>query len=734
VPYALFALVCALTLAVTCYVSFTTQARITAAHLAAQARFLTEADKTRQQIQVRLDTNVEIIRAGAALLAASNEISHVEFRAFVAGLQLRERYPAMDGIGFAPRVGRQRLQAFRRAVDLDGIRALRTWQPSVQREYHPVLLLEPRNGSTRMVRTHDISTDPIIRQAMESARDTAQPAASGKLGSNSPFNREGKGMFVVLVPVYRVGLPKQSVDARRQSIFGFIFSPLSAADLFQGIASTTSTRVEFAVHDGTTANSDTLLTAPARTTNRVTYQSAQVVTVAGRNWLVDVSSTDPVVGDTSQVAAGTLAGGLLLALLLLLTMQAQVRAWETSVRHELQLLGSQDAMRESEARAQAADRAKDEFLATLSHELRTPLNTILGWVTMLRSGSVRIERQAHALAVIERNALLQSELIEDLLDISRIVTGKVRLQFGAITVTPIVATAVESLRPSAEAKGITLQAPSATATLIARADTQRLQQIVCNLVSNAIKFTPTNGRVDVELSNDDRYIHLSVRDTGIGIASEFLPQVFERFRQADSSTTRPHSGLGLGLAIVRQLVELHGGSVEAFSGGRDCGAQFLVHLPLAASRTADSPEALIPGDVLPSRVLQGIRLLVVDDDPNTREVLTEALSVAGATVLSAESAADALQVLKVDGGADVLISDIAMPGEDGLSLIRRVRAQTGKIAHIPAIALTAFARAEDRARAIEAGYQMYLVKPVALIELQAGVAQIARIRLDASNA
>jgi len=434
------------------------------------------------------------------------------------------------------------------------------------------------------------------------------------------------------------------------------------------------------------------------------------------------------------VAVGTLAGGFLLALLLLVTMQAQVRAWEISVRHELQLLGSQDALRESEARAQAADRAKDEFLATLSHELRTPLNTILGWVTMLRGGSVRIERQAHALAVIERNALLQSELIEDLLDISRIVTGKVRLQLRPVSVTPIVATAVESLRPSAEAKGITLQAPSTTVTLIASADAQRLQQVVWNLLSNAIKFTPANGRVHVELSKDDREIHLCVRDTGVGIASEFLPEVFERFRQADSSTTRSHSGLGLGLAIVRHLVELHGGSVEAFSDGPDCGAQFMVHLPLAPVTTADACVALTPGDVLPSVVLQGIRLLVVDDDPNTRELLVEALSVAGANVMSAESAVEALQLLEGDEGADVLISDIAMPGEDGLSLIRRVRARTGKTAQIPAIALTAFARAEDRAGALAAGYQMYLVKPVELMDLQAGVAQLVGIRLDVSSA
>ena len=732
VPYTLFALVCAFTIAATWYMFSTNDARTKAANLTAQARFVTEADKTREQIQVRLDTNLEIIRAGAALLAASNEISHVEFRAFVGGLQLRERYPGIAAIGFAPRVPSQRLRAFRRAVVLDGVADLRTWRPPPQPEYHPLIFLEPRSGIGRGVGTYDISTDPSIREAMERARDSAQPAASATVGPDSPFSREGKSMFVVLVPVYRMGLPNDSVDKRRESILGFIFSPLSATDVLRQVAANTSAHIDFDVYDGSTPSSDRLLGGRPGAETRVTYRSPQQVTVGGRTWLVDVRSTEPETNEQSRVAVGTLAGGLLLALMLLLIMQAQVRAWETSARHEMQLLASQDALRESEARAQAADRAKDEFLATLSHELRTPLNTILGWVTMLRGGTVRTERQAHALAVIERNALLQSELIEDLLDISRIVTGKVRLLLRPTAVLPIVSAAVESLRPGADAKAITLQAPSSTVTLIALADKQRLQQIVWNLVSNAIKFTPRNGRVEVELSRDDRQIHLSVRDTGAGIAPDFLPHVFERFRQADSSTTRAHSGLGLGLAIVKTLVELHGGSVEAYSDGPDCGSRFVVHLPVASATTADAPAAISPGDLLPSRVLEGIRLLVVDDDPNTRELLAETLGLAGAKVVSAESASEALQFLAADT-TDVIISDIAMPGEDGLSLIRRVRAEKSKVAQIPAIALTAFARAEDRARALEAGYQMYLVKPVDLIELQAGVAQMAAMRLDPSR-
>jgi signal transduction histidine kinase/ActR/RegA family two-component response regulator len=731
-PYALFALVTALAVSATWYVSITTNARIKATQLTSEARFFAEADKTRQQIQVRLNTNIEIIRAGAALLAASNEISHLEFRTFVAGLQLQERYPGMEAIGFAPRVRAEELQAFRRAVDLDGIHNLRLWRPPAQLEYHPVLFLESRNGSSLATTTYEISADPIIREAMEHARDTGQPAASGKLSAESPFNRNGKAMFVVLVPVYRIGLPVDSDAARRQALFGFVFSPFNASELLQHIAANTSTPISFEVYDGRHASSVTLLGGHARTTTPVTIRSPEVVNVAGRDWLAVVSSAEPVITSGSRAAMTTLAVGLLLSLLLFLTMRAQVRAWETAVRHQTELLASQQALRASEALAQAADRAKDEFLATLSHELRTPLNTILGWVTMLRDGSVRSERQAHALAVIERNAHLQSELIEDLLDISRIVTGKLRLRLRSVSVTPIVAAAVESLRPSAEAKGVELHGPSTSESFVARADPQRLQQIVWNLVSNAIKFTSQPGRIDVELSKDDRQIHLSVRDTGIGIAPEFLPHVFERFLQADSSTTRPHSGLGLGLSIVRHLVELHGATIEALSGGLNRGAQFLVHFPLAASPSGELPVAVSGRNVRPSAVLEGVRILLVDDDPGTRDLLSEALSLAGAAVRSAESASEAIQLLTTEG-ADVLISDIGMPGEDGLSLMRKVRAIAGPTAQIPAVALTALARVDDRERALEAGYQLFLAKPIDLTELQTCLAELLG-RLDVSTA
>jgi CheY-like chemotaxis protein/anti-sigma regulatory factor (Ser/Thr protein kinase) len=369
---------------------------------------------------------------------------------------------------------------------------------------------------------------------------------------------------------------------------------------------------------------------------------------------------------------------------------------------------------------EAADRAKDEFLASLSHELRTPLNTVLGWLTMLRTGSMREAQRAHALAVIDRNARLLAQLIEDLLDVSRIVMGKIRLVRQPLAITPIVGTVLESIRPAAEAKGVALQARIAPDAGPICGDSARIQQIVWNLLSNAVKFTPAGGRVSLELTRDEGCIQLCVRDTGVGIPPQFLPHVFERFRQADSSTTRAHGGMGLGLAIVRDLVELHGGSIEARSGGIDRGATFVVRFPVlpassdTSSRDVDKP-ALPP--------LEGVRVLVVDNDAETRDLLSQALAVNGARVTTAESAREAFAQLST-GGADVLVSDIGMPGEDGFSLMRRVRSLPGIPGRIPAIALTAYARASDQAEAMEAGYQMYLAKPVELAALQAGLATL----------
>jgi signal transduction histidine kinase/ActR/RegA family two-component response regulator len=380
--------------------------------------------------------------------------------------------------------------------------------------------------------------------------------------------------------------------------------------------------------------------------------------------------------------------------------------------------------------AEEANRIKDEFLATLSHELRTPMNAIVGWTSLMASGDLDPETTRRAVASIDRNAKAQVRLIEDILDVSRIVSGKLRLKIQPVELRSVVEAAVDSVRHAAEAKGVALHVAIDPDAGSIHGDGDRLQQVVWNLVSNAIKFTPRAGRVDVQLSRANAHVELQVRDSGQGIRPEFLPHVFERFRQADSSSTRAHGGLGLGLAIVRHLVEMHGGTVEARSDGEGRGAAFVVHLPIRPVRAAEPPAAGVPPPPLAGAArpedLTGVRVLVVEDDAESRSLLESMLARLGAEVEVAASAGEALAAVQRHT-PDVLLSDIEMPGEDGYSLIRRIRAlpsQEGS--RLPAAALTAYARTEDRIAALSAGFQFHLSKPVAAGELAAVVASLAR--------
>jgi PAS domain S-box-containing protein len=383
--------------------------------------------------------------------------------------------------------------------------------------------------------------------------------------------------------------------------------------------------------------------------------------------------------------------------------------------------------------AQEANRLKDEFLATVSHELRTPLTAILGWAHLLRGGGLGGEAAVKALETIERNARSQSQLIDDLLDVSRIVTGKLRLEIMPVDPHTFIDAAVESVRPAAEAKGVRLEKVTDTGAETVMGDPARLQQVVWNLLMNAVKFTPRGGRVQIRLERVNSQVEIAVADTGAGIDPEFLPHVFERFRQADQKTTRQHGGLGLGLAIVRHLVELHGGSVRADSGGEGAGATFTVALPVApihrreeaGARAHPAARDTLPAHECPER-LDGLRVLVVDDEADARELLAEGLGQCGAQVTAASSAREALEAMAGEK-FDALVSDIGMPGEDGYELIRRVRAlPADRGGRTPAVALTAYARTEDRLRAMRAGFEMHVAKPVELTELIVVIANLAR--------
>ena len=405
----------------------------------------------------------------------------------------------------------------------------------------------------------------------------------------------------------------------------------------------------------------------------------------------------------------------------------QLAQMASTTIENLQLYQREQAAREA---AEAATRAKDEFLALVSHELRTPLNAMLGWARILRDKKDNADLVARALDIIERNATTQMQLIEDLLDVSRIITGKLRLNVQPLEPATAVRAACELLRPAADARQIEMQIILDPEAGIITGDFDRLQQIVWNLISNAIKFTEPGGRVEVRLERVDPNIRITVSDTGQGIRPEFLPFMFERFRQADASSSRRQGGLGLGLALVRHLVELHGGTVRADSRGEGQGATFIINLPLRAVRphsSGNNESVLGRDEQTQSTLLHHLRVLVVDDEEDARTLVSTVLRQYGAQAVTASSAEEALSRLTAgDEKFDVLVSDISMPDEDGYSLIRRLR-QCGpeRGGYIPAVALTAYGRVEDRLRALAAGFQMHVPKPVEPEELAAVVAAVA---------
>lgn len=405
------------------------------------------------------------------------------------------------------------------------------------------------------------------------------------------------------------------------------------------------------------------------------------------------------------------------------------RAAQNAVKERSELLE-----REQKARAQAevASRAKDEFLGLLSHELRTPLNAILGWTRMLSTGELDSETYKHAIQTIDRNARLQSHLIEDMLDLSRIISGKMRLDAQPVDLTTVINAAVDTSRPAADAKEIRIQVVLDFGAGLVLGDPVRLQQVVWNLLSNAIKFTPKHGKVQVQLERINSHLEISVSDTGTGIDEDFLPFIFDRFRQADSTSSKKHAGLGLGLSIVHYIVELHGGTIEACNRTDMQGAIFCIKLPLMVMRSAGKAslnesdrfsnvnETLSFGS---PNALEGIKILSVDDEADTRFLLETMLKQCGAEVKTCENVAEAIRCIE-EFNPDILISDIGMPDEDGYSLIKKVRALDDKVSRIPAVALTGYARVEDRLNALSAGYNMHVPKPIEPTELIVVIASL----------
>jgi signal transduction histidine kinase/DNA-binding NarL/FixJ family response regulator len=478
-------------------------------------------------------------------------------------------------------------------------------------------------------------------------------------------------------------------------------------------------------------DSDELLRTQGKTSDLVhSFLGAPILSVTGaRGWvyLLNKLNADEF-SEADERLVATLATQVAVAYenaVLYSDAQRHASELQLEITERKQAEGerAQLLIREQEARAEAeqANRTKDEFLATLSHELRTPLSAILGWSHLVRTGKLDEPQMSRAFETIERNARSQSQLIDDLLDVSRIITGKLQIEARPVDLCAVIEAASDAVRPALEAKEIQFDTTLDAEACFVRGDANRLQQIFWNLFSNAIKFTPEKGRVRVDIRRDGQQVQIAVTDSGIGITSEFLPYIFDRFRQADGSTTRVHGGLGLGLSIVKHLVQLHEGSVEVKSEGRDKGATFTVTLPMA---TADEAAAALEKEAAPAekegngvpagfaKILEGLRILVVDDEADSRELVTAILTRCGSKVRCCESTAEALETFR-EWKPDLLVSDIGMPNEDGYSLITQLRKSRLKRAReIPAIALTAYATDDDRSRALSAGFQMHLAKPI----------------------
>jgi PAS domain S-box-containing protein len=445
-------------------------------------------------------------------------------------------------------------------------------------------------------------------------------------------------------------------------------------------------------------------------------REGQIVGLANDTMLTDRNGAEKAIDDCAAPIKD--AGGRTAGAVLIFRDVSERR----QVEHDRTRLLQTAEMERAEA--ESASHAKDEFLAMVSHELRTPLNAILGWASLLSRGRFSSEETQKAIDTIERNAKAQAQLIEDLLDVSRIMSGKLRVSFDHVNLADTVMPVLETIKPAAEAKMIELVTNMDT-SLVVMGDAGRLRQIVWNLLSNAVKFTAKKGRVELRVERKGSEACLTVADTGKGMNRDFLPRAFERFQQADSTNTRQHGGLGLGLAIVRHLTEMHGGTVTADSPGPGRGSTFVVELPIAAVQTKPSvqTDARVL-EAMPS--LDGLRALVVDDDESSRDVVSAILRQCGISTTAVGSVADAIRILESDS-FDVLVSDIAMPHEDGYELIgkvRKLRPERG--GNIPAVALTAYARTQDRMRALAAGYQTHVAKPVKPTELALVVAAVVR--------
>ena len=891
-----------------------------------QSRFQKSVQEIQDNIRLRVQTSVALLRAGTGLFAASDSVEIGEFDSFVQQIELQKNYPGIYGIGFSRRFTREELPTVVAEMRRAGFPDFKVSPDYAREEYTAIVYLQPQNERNKLAMGYDMFTEPVRREAMERARDTGAPAAAGRvtlIQEKIDPDNEQPG-FLIYAPVYRKHVPISNAAERRNALIGFVYSPYRVHAFFDTIQAQKYSDVNFEIYDGLEAKPENLLhsTTDTHSTYEPRFKTTRTEDVAGRPWTIAFATRPSFeAGSNSSLGKYTLIIGALLSLLFFAVSRgqaqsrmsaehaaAELKESESTVRKTLaQREQAEDALRKADQRAlleyekllerisalaqalgtarelnaifralreftdvsvpcdgffvslydpvrdvrtacygwgdgaevdvselpampvtargpnsravltgeviitndymqaqrghptvvvgpdnglrpqssmavpmavmgriigtievqsyrpnvyrpeyvtgmsmaanltavaienvrllklertarQAAEesnRLKDEFLATVSHELRTPLTAILGWARLLEDGSLDDGVKNQAIETICRNAKSQAQIVDDILDVSRIITGNLYLDLHPLELAPVVKNAINVVRPTADAKGIRIDAHLDTTPAMVSGDANRLQQVIWNLLSNAVKFTDNGGRVIVKLSLIGSTVQITVSDTGQGISREFMPYVFDRFRQADSTTTRHHGGLGLGLAIARHLVEIHGGTIKAESAGESRGATFTIRLPMIESGVR-APSVFTEGreQTAALQLLSGVNVLIVDDDSDTLKLMTTALTRRQANVTAVSSAGEAIRAIQ-RRPPDVLVSDIAMPGEDGYGLIEKVRS-IESAANIPAVAITAYAKDEDRERALSSGFQIYLAKPVEVTELISVVARAAR--------
>jgi signal transduction histidine kinase/CHASE1-domain containing sensor protein/CheY-like chemotaxis protein len=876
-----------------------------------QSRFQKNVQELQDRVRLKIATSITLLRAGTGLFAASDQVAPAEFYRFVERLDLPGNYPGIQGIGYSRSFKRTEMDAVVQRMRTTVHEDFSVWPEGARDEYTAIVYLYPRGNHNEKAIGYDMFADPVRRQAMEKARDTAGPAASGRVRLVQETDGEEQRGFLIYVPVYRNNASTNSVDDRRKALVGYVYSPYRISD-FLGPITASANDVSLVVYDGDEARDDNLLhgarNEPAPGDRRFTSEVR--LAVAGRPWTLSYAIKPSFErGSSRPLLKYTIIIGVLLSFLFFAVTRAEVRARSRAEEWADEVRGSQTAIGEANQRAlleyvrllerisslaqvlgtarelstifrglrefttvsvpcdgffvslydslrdvrtacygwgdgkefdvselppmpvtsagpnsravrtgeviitrnymqatrgrpsvivgpdnglrpdsslavpmavmgriigtievqsyksdayqpehvtamsmaanltavaienvrllklersarehaEESNRLKDEFLATVSHELRTPLTAILGWARLLESGGLDSQVTQQAIDTIWRNAKAQAQIVDDILDVSRIITGNLYMDLHPTEVVPVVRNAINVVRPTADAKGIRIEAQIDNLPATVAGDANRLQQVIWNLLSNAVKFTNNGGRVLVKVSQANAAVEISVTDTGQGIAREFLPYVFDRFSQADSTTTRHHGGLGLGLAIARHLVEIHGGTIRAQSRGAGEGATFTITLPLLVTAKNGEMASISDKSLPPApQLLAGVNVLLVDDDSDTLSLMATALKRRQANVTAVSSAGEAIQAIR-EQRPDVLVSDIAMPGEDGYGLIEKVRSlENGDTQEIPAVAITAYAKDEDRERALSSGFQIYLAKPIELTELVSVVARAAR--------